>query len=589
MQKLRAEIQYFLLFIASFFALIVQNISAWPKINMWHLPDSDDVAKVLEVRAWLSGQGFYDMFNHRSNPPFGGEMHWSRLAEMPLALMEIILKPIFGQELGEKYAIFITPLILGAIFIVIATAIVQNLSKKPISFLVTPIIIITCSNILFSFWPGRVDHHGLQLICLFLLIYGLINNNKKGGAAAGFALAASLTIGFEALPLQTLIMLWVILIWLLGGKERLVQLTHFCFALAIGIVIGFLINVAPEDFANAANDRLSIAQTLPILFGAISFGIIIGKFSNAKIITKLGFLIAIGIGVLLIGAQFPILLKPLYWQVTPLLNRLWLADVGETFPIYKFPIGLQIAIIAFPALSLLAFIIKFAHDIKAKTYLNLRIDFENWALLGALLLFSCLLICFFQIRLAGQATAMALLLSAAIISILFKKENLIYGLLAALVLNPILPNFLEKLATKITAPKAGRLTFGEVVKCRAMPHFEHLAAQPKGLVLTNINMGAETLLMTHHDVLTTHFHRDMGKIKAYDILLSSPEIAFEKLKAAKIDYIAFCNRAPEIGNLARENPNGLMAKIIAPNELPEYLVEIKPKQKTDIYAYKVIK
>lgn len=574
------------LFIGVFIVLMAQNISAWNKINSWHLPDSDDVAKVLEVRAWLNGQGFYDLFNHRSNPPIGGEMHWSRLAEMPLALFELILKPIFGDELGEKYAIFIVPLLLGAVFILIAGAIVEKLTLKKSAKYVAAIIILLCSNILFSFWPGRVDHHGLQLICLFLMLYGFFDASKKGGMIAGFALAASLTIGFEALPIQIFMMIWLVMLWFLKNPMRDAQILNFCFALAVGIIIGFFINVAPQNYSVGENDRLSIAQVLPIIFGAISFGLLILYGKNFGIGKRFFALLLIGIGVLAIGTQFPILLKPLYWQVSPILHKLWLNDVGETFPIYRFPLGLQIALVTFPAFSILAFLAKFFIDLKSKQYANNKIDFENWFLLGGLLIFATCLMCFFQVRLTGQATAFALLLSASIITILLNEKTLKYALIAAIILNPILPNNIEKLVAKINAPKQGRLSFGEAVRCRASQDFAHLAQLPKGLVLSNINLGAEILLMTQHDVLTTHFHRDTGKNLSVDIFLSKPDDAFAKLKNAKINYIAFCNRAPEMGNMARYKPDSLVAAIVTSKEI-NYISEIKPITKSDIRVFKV--
>ncbi|MBN8649036.1 MAG: hypothetical protein J0L55_13870 [Caulobacterales bacterium] len=588
LKKIIQNHEYKFLYLGALLILLMQNINAWDKIKSWHLPDSDDVAKVLQVRAWLNGQGFYDLFNHRSNPPFGGEMHWSRLAEMPLALFELMLKPFFGNELGEKLAIYIVPLLLGAVFIIIGAIIVKKLTNSEMGKYIAAVIILCCSNVLFSFWPGRVDHHGLQLICLFLMFLGFIMPNKFGGMIAGIALAASLTIGFEALPIQILMMAWVIIVWLLNNKDRNNQLVYFCFTLAIFIIIGFFINVAPENFAKADNDRLSIAQVLPILFGAISFGLLINFGENFSFFKKLFCLSVIGIGVLIIGAQFPILLKPLYWQVTPLLHKLWLSDVGETFPIYRFPIGLQISLITFPLFSIIAFLIKFGFDLKNKEFSKNRVNFENWILLGGLLIFSTLLICIFQVRLTGQATSFALLVSGAIITLLINTKNLSFGLMAALFINPIIPNHIEKLVAKLNAPKQGRLSFGEAVKCRSMNDFAHLAKLEKGLVISNINLGAEILLMTNHDVLTTHFHRDTGKNLAYDIFLSPPDVAKIKLQNAKIDYIAFCNRAPEMGNMARYAPNGLVGHVVK-NKLPNYLEEILPASKSDIRVYRINK
>ena len=59
-----------------------------PNFKEFLLPDSDDVARVMEVRNWIDGQGFYDMLLHRANPPIGAQLHWSRLSDLPLASVE---------------------------------------------------------------------------------------------------------------------------------------------------------------------------------------------------------------------------------------------------------------------------------------------------------------------------------------------------------------------------------------------------------------------------------------------------------------------------------------------------------------------
>ncbi len=104
--------------IIALIAFAIYNIggSSWKKVLVWTLPDNDDIMRVLQVRAWLNGQGFYDLVNHRLNPPNGGDIHWSRLADIPLAIGNLILRPFFGVNMAEKIATFIIPLLLAAVF-----------------------------------------------------------------------------------------------------------------------------------------------------------------------------------------------------------------------------------------------------------------------------------------------------------------------------------------------------------------------------------------------------------------------------------------------------------------------------------------
>ena len=47
--------------------------------------DTDDAMKMVEVRDWMNGQGWFDMVAHRMDAPSGVLMHWSRLFDVPQA------------------------------------------------------------------------------------------------------------------------------------------------------------------------------------------------------------------------------------------------------------------------------------------------------------------------------------------------------------------------------------------------------------------------------------------------------------------------------------------------------------------------
>ena len=38
-----------------------------------------------QVRDWMAGQSWFDVVQHRLNPPLGVDMHWSRLVDAPIA------------------------------------------------------------------------------------------------------------------------------------------------------------------------------------------------------------------------------------------------------------------------------------------------------------------------------------------------------------------------------------------------------------------------------------------------------------------------------------------------------------------------
>ena len=53
----------------------------WGQIRWFGLGDTDDNMRIMQVRALLHGQGWYDLRDYRMNPPYGANIHWSRLVD----------------------------------------------------------------------------------------------------------------------------------------------------------------------------------------------------------------------------------------------------------------------------------------------------------------------------------------------------------------------------------------------------------------------------------------------------------------------------------------------------------------------------
>src|SRR5687768_738104 len=85
--------------------------SKWNDIRFFNLADTDDNLRIMQVRALLGGQDWYDLRQHRFNPPLGADIHWSRLVDLPLAALILILRPIVGGGVAERAAVAIAPLL----------------------------------------------------------------------------------------------------------------------------------------------------------------------------------------------------------------------------------------------------------------------------------------------------------------------------------------------------------------------------------------------------------------------------------------------------------------------------------------------
>ena len=66
------------------------------------LSDTDDNMRMMQVRALLHGQGWFDLRQYRLDPPFGANIHWSRLVDLPIAGLILLLRPLIGGANAEQ-------------------------------------------------------------------------------------------------------------------------------------------------------------------------------------------------------------------------------------------------------------------------------------------------------------------------------------------------------------------------------------------------------------------------------------------------------------------------------------------------------
>ncbi len=83
-------------------ALLIAN---WHFIGPLNFRDPDDALRLVQVRDLLAGQSWFDLTQHRIHPPAGVPMHWSRLVDLPIALLLAGLKPLLGTWLAERATI----------------------------------------------------------------------------------------------------------------------------------------------------------------------------------------------------------------------------------------------------------------------------------------------------------------------------------------------------------------------------------------------------------------------------------------------------------------------------------------------------
>ena len=172
-------------------------IVSWNQIRWFGLGDTDDNMRIMQVRALLHGQGWYDLRNYRMNPPYGANIHWSRLVDLPIAGLILTLRPFLGGPGAERWAVAIAPLI-PYLLLLYSLGLTARRLLGPTAYIWTILGITLAASTNGMFTPERIDHHGWQLALLALSVASIADRDRvRGGIVLGVSSALSLAIGLE--------------------------------------------------------------------------------------------------------------------------------------------------------------------------------------------------------------------------------------------------------------------------------------------------------------------------------------------------------------------------------------------------------
>ena len=140
----------------------------WANLAALRLPDADDVMRLQQIRDWLGGQAFGDLTQHRLGAS-GVPMHWSRLADLVPGAIIWCLQGVIGRHGAELIAVIAWPAMLLAAAIALTGRIARIVGGDEVAApaMVVAAIAYPASTL---FVPGRIDHHGLQLVLLLVAV-----------------------------------------------------------------------------------------------------------------------------------------------------------------------------------------------------------------------------------------------------------------------------------------------------------------------------------------------------------------------------------------------------------------------------------
>ncbi|SFS05226.1 hypothetical protein [Sphingomonas jatrophae] len=544
----------------------------WGGIYWFALSDTDDNLRIAEVRAWIAGQGWYDLRQYRLDPPTGASIHWSRLVDIPIAGLILLLKPILGGPWADRWAVAIAPMLPLLVAIVAAMLAVRRL-VSPSAYALAGGLIFCGQAALLMFMPTRIDHHGWQLALLLVAVAGNVDPRaRRGGIVAGAASATSLTIGLEMLPYIALMTGATALRWVWDAQEA-VRLRAYGLALGIGAAIGFALFASYDNRALVCDVLSPVYLSVCVAGGGLFVGLAALKVERRD--WRLAFAVTAA-ALLVIGfaLAFPQCLgRP--ERISPELERLWFRNVREAKPLYQHPYTTSLPVITLPLIGMIGCLWS-----TWKAWGSER--FAGWATTLLVSAFSCGLL-LWQTR-AGPAAQLLAIPGAAALGFAILSHTLehrrsavrVFGTLAGFLLVSGL--FMPFLLRALPAPpdKKGyraRVSLANR-RCPTLPALAPIARLPRATVLTFVDLGPRLIAVTHHNAIAGPYHRNGAAIlDIHHAFRGSAETAHEVMRRHGATLLLICPGMSESTIYRAQAKTGFYSQI-SKGQVPGWLAPV---------------
>ncbi|MFM9852964.1 MAG: AcrB/AcrD/AcrF family protein [Sphingomonadaceae bacterium] len=548
------------------------------------LGDTDDNLRLLQVRSWLGGQGWYDLRQYKLDPPEGANIHWSRLVDLPLAALMLIGRLFLTALDAEKLAVAVAPLL--PLLVVLGTvAITARRLIGAQAALAAVLITLLCQPTMAMFMPLRIDHHGWQLACLSIVVAGLVDPRpRRGGITVGLASALSLSIGLEMIIFIVISGAGITLRWIIDAREA-GRLRHYAAALSFGVSAGYL------GFASYANAALRCDALTPIWVSVmLAAGIVLFVLSlirTDQLAVRFG---GAAIGGAALAAGFALVWPQCLARpegMLPELVTLWFRNIREVKPLYDqawttiIPASYAVVgIIGAPIATLVA-----ARRGQAMVWLPIML---LTLLSGVMMLWQTRMSPAALLLGVPGATSLAMMLiralarrtsprvaAFAIILTIGGVSGLASPLLAVMAPAEPTSDFMVAVST------ANR-------RCPTLPSLRPVAQRPATTIFTFVDLSPRLVAMTHHKAIAGPYHRNGNAIlDVQHAFRGSADQARAIITRHGATLLLICPNMSESTIYKAQNPKGFYAQL-SQGRVPDWLVPVTLPNQSPLRLWRVM-
>jgi hypothetical protein len=559
----------------------------WGGIGSFGLGDTDDNLRMMQVRAWLlGGQDWYDLRQYRLNPPDGLNVHWSRFVDLPIAAIYLLLKPVIGGAPAERWAVAIAPLIPLAITM-LALALTARRLLSPFAFWIAPALLLFGGSALYMFGPLRIDHHGWQLAMLAVTVAGLADPDKvRGGLTMGLASALSLVIGLEMLLYLALAGVAVGLFWVRDPAEAR-RLAAYGVSFAGACALGYLLFASNDNMQPMCDALSPVWLSVVLLAGGVA--VALAWLSPGSLWLRLG---AAALGGLAVAGMYALSWPDCLGRLEGVpeeLDDYWLSNVREAMPVWRHGTGTTVAVVTLPAIGLLGYLFMLWRTRREPAAM------QAWAALALMAALAAGLLAW-QTRAAAAAQLLAIPGAAALGWFLiewFSRQRLmlvrVLGITATflLVSGTLVAQAAGWLDEEAAPDERGQAINNANWRCPQGQFLHPVAMQPKGLVLTFVDLGPRLVTLTHHDAIAGPYHRNSQAIldvmRAFRFDAAGAKAIIDR---RGVDYVLICPNMSESTIYRADTPEGFYAQL-ADGKVPDWLEPVGLPQDSPFRMWRV--
>ncbi len=589
------------------------------------LGDTDDATRIVFVRELLHARGWFDQHFLRYQPPVGTYFHWSRLLDGGIAGLVLAFRTVVDPERAELAARVVWPgiwifiAIWASLWAARALSAGEGEAAENSTVAATSIIALFGGALYQQFHPGRVDHHNVQIALTVIAFAAALQGREAryapilGGIAAGLGLA----IGLEALVFQALIGGFIALRFLTDAREdRFVG--QYAMALLASVLIAYALQTPPERLSLSACDAIGANLVAGTATGASLLWLSV-KLTARRSLGVRAFALALSGGAALFVylALHPSCIHGPFADVDMRIRSFWLDHVSEVANI-----GLYVSRQGSGALFLIAPGMMAALAMAVLLGSKPRREAFGWRLTSSLLLVG-LCIGASAIRMSAYCIWVALpILGVASMRLArrFPSDLGLVGVIAAAILltptpwsaagawvwdtvtalrAPAVktaapleskPGASKLGASKVAAPSSTRKPVPPPDYCfNAFPYAE-LAKAPKGLTVSEIDLGPFVVAYTPSSTLSAPYHRLGWGIMAARSILTAPEDRAHALIANYgVTYVLECP-----GHSGHADRTGLastaLQRRLDRGDIPNWLTRLsKPNSPVVVYQVTPLK